>query len=174
MEKQLPFEHLVIVLLEGAPPGMSSSELLRREPFIQLNCMALLEKVDDHLTIADARAIQLYPRVLALRPFARVRFINLLIGKARQLEPCQELQSERADRGQAPVCREGEDLQGGHQTPTPNWLAKRITPPTATATRTGAALIRPPAAATRGGALAWVMRSAISAECVLLHLAGSG
>jgi hypothetical protein len=87
MEKQLPFEHLVIVLLEGAPPGMSRSELLRREPFIQLNCMALLEKVDDHLTVADAHAIQLYPRVLALWPFARVRFINLLIGKPRQLEP---------------------------------------------------------------------------------------
>src|SRR5215211_7565439 len=122
MEKQLPFEHLVIVLLEGSPPGMPSSELLRREPFIQPNCMALFEKVDDHLTVADAHAVQLYPRVLALRPFARVRFINLLIGKTRQLEPCQ-------------------DLQGGHQTPTPNWLAKRITPPTATATRTGAALI---------------------------------
>src|SRR5829696_5707365 len=87
MEKQLPFEHLVIVLLEGSPPGMSSSELLRREPFIQPNCMALLEEVDDHLTVADALAIQFYPRVLALRPFARVRFINLLIGKTRQLEP---------------------------------------------------------------------------------------
>jgi hypothetical protein len=51
--------------------------------------MALLEKVDDHLTVADALAIELYPRVLALRPFARVRFINLLIGKSRQLEPSQ-------------------------------------------------------------------------------------
>src|SRR4051812_9531167 len=106
MEKQLPFEHLVIVLLEGSPPGMSSSELLRREPFIHLNRIALFEKVDDHLTVADAHAIQLYPRVLALWPFARVRFINLLIAKTRQLEPCQEFQSERADRGQAPVWRE--------------------------------------------------------------------
>ncbi len=85
-----------------------------REPFIQLNCMALLEKVDDHLTVADALAIDLDSLVLALRPFARVRFINLLIGKPRKLKPNQELQSERADGGQTPIWRKGEDFQGGH------------------------------------------------------------
>ena len=37
--REAAFEHLVIVLLEGSPPGMSSRELLRREPFIQLNCI---------------------------------------------------------------------------------------------------------------------------------------
>jgi hypothetical protein len=93
MEEQLPLQHLVIMLLERSSPSVSCSELPRREPFIQLNCVALLEKVDDHLTVADALAIQLDPGVLALRTLAGVCLKDLFIGKLRQLEPSQAIQS---------------------------------------------------------------------------------
>src|SRR3954451_302836 len=66
VKEQLPFKNLVEVLLECSPPGVSDGQLFRREAFIEVDAVALSQKLDNELAIADAFAIQLDPRVLTL------------------------------------------------------------------------------------------------------------
>jgi hypothetical protein len=111
VDEQLPFQHLMEVLLDGPAPGVARRLLLGAQVLIQIDVMALRQQLDDHFGVADQLAVQLDPRVLLLGPLARVVLDHLFVGDPRQFEPRQQLDGEGANRGQAPVGAEGEDAE---------------------------------------------------------------
>ncbi len=64
MLEQLPFKHLMVVLLEGSSQGVPHSILLSREAGVQVHIIALLQKLDDDLCVAYSLPVQLDPGAL--------------------------------------------------------------------------------------------------------------